>query len=223
MTQSASDVSGPVTGPPHVHHMDPPTAYHSAKFGMWLFLATELLLFGGLFAAFAIYRWQYFDEFHEASKELNVWYGTVNTAVLLFSSYLAVLALDAAQHGNNKKVVRCIWGTLFCAVGFLVIKSIEYTGKAAHGLFPGTFHHGVPFSEYAFDTYGPYFGLYYCMTGLHALHVIIGMGILIWVLLLARKGRFSEDYYTPVEVGALYWHFVDVIWIYLFPLLYLVG
>lgn len=213
-----------VSGPPHVHHMDPPTAYHAAKFGMWLFLATELLLFGGLFAAFAIYRWQYFDEFHEASKELDVRWGTLNTAILLFSSYLAVLALDAAQHGNNKKCVNCIWGTLTCAVGFLVVKGIEYYGKASHGLFPRTMnHHGVEFKDYAFSEYGPYFGLYYCMTGLHALHVIIGMGILIWVLRKAQKNRFSEEYYTPVELGALYWHFVDVIWIYLFPLLYLVG
>lgn len=207
-------------GPPHVHHMDSVTAYHSAKLGMWLFLATEVLLFGGLFAAFAFFRWKYLDVFHHASQQLSVPAGAFNTCVLLVSSFFAAIAVDAAQHGDNKKVVRNISVTLVCAVVFLVVKYFEYTGKYHHGIFPGTEYWGSnDFKQH----YSAFFFLYYCMTGLHALHVVIGMGILIWVMKLARKGRFGKDYYTPVEVGALYWHLVDLIWIYLFPLLYLVG
>jgi cytochrome c oxidase subunit 3 len=222
---SASHYAGTAEGfvpgePPHIHHMDTPTAYQSAKLGMWLFLATEVLLFGGLFTAFALYHWAYFDEFHHASKELNWIYGTVNTVVLLFSSLTAALAVDAAQRSDTPRCVRNLAITVGCGSLFLIIKGIEYTGKANHGLFPGTELWNSP--EFT-QQYKMYFGLYYCMTGLHALHVIIGMGVLTWVLLKARKGRFSARYFIPVEVGALYWHLVDLIWIYLFPLLYLVG
>ena len=207
-------------GPPHIHHMDSNTAYHSAKFGMWLFLGTEILLFGGLFCAFAIYRWMYLEEYHHASKSLSVALGATNTVVLLISSYFAAMAVDAAQHGDNKKVSRNIIITIICACGFLVIKAIEYSSKYHHGLFPLNAEFNSPeFNE----AYRSFFGLYYCMTGLHALHVIIGMGLLGWVLSKSRKNRFSGRYYTPVELGALYWHLVDLIWIYLFPLLYLVG
>lgn len=207
-------------GPPHVHHMDSKTAYESAKFGMWLFLATEILLFGGLFCAFILFRWMYYDEFHAASLHLNPWMGGINTVVLIISSYFAAMAVDAAQHNDNKKVVRNLTITIICAFGFLIIKYIEYSSKYAHGLFPLN----AEFNSPEFNTaYKSFFALYYCMTGLHALHVIIGMVLLGWVLMLARRNRFSSRYYTPVEVGALYWHLVDLIWIYLFPLLYLVG
>lgn len=215
------------SGPPHVHHMDSTTAYHAAKLGMWLFLGTEILLFGGLFAAFALYRWMYLDEFHHASQQLNWMLGGVNTLVLLFSSFTAALAVDAAQHGDNKRVSKNIIITLICGAIFLVIKYIEWSAKYHHGIFPGAPldpHTGMAFNNAAFNTaYKSFFGLYYCMTGLHGLHVILGMGLLVWVLMKARKNRFSADYYTPVEIGALYWHLVDLIWIYLFPLLYLVG
>lgn len=221
---SSHSVSVPEGAPPHVHHMDAPTAYQSAKFGMWLFLGTEILLFGGLFTAFALYRWAYFHEFHEASKNLDWRMGAANTAVLLFSSYLAALAVDAAQHGNNKKVFRCFGGAFICGILFLVVKYLEWSGKAAHGLFPGTSSHGIAYNSAEFSKeYKMYFGLYYCMTGLHALHVILGMALLAWAGLKARANRYSNKYYTPVELGALYWHLVDLIWIYLFPLLYLVG
>ncbi len=207
-------------GPPHVHHMDSTTAYQAAKFGMWLFLATEILLFGGLFCAFALFRWTYLEEFHHASKHLNVWMGGTNTIVLIISSYFAAMAVDAAQHGDNKKVVRNLTVTIICACGFLVIKYFEYSSKYHHGLFPLNPEFNSPEFNKAYQSF---FALYYCMTGLHALHVIIGMCLLGWVISLARKNRFSGRYYTPVEVGALYWHLVDLIWIYLFPLLYLVG
>ncbi len=218
---TAHDVTheeGPI-GPPHVHHMDAPTAYEAAKLGMWLFLATEILLFGGLFAAFAIYHWMYFQEFHHASTHLNRLLGATNTVVLLVSSFFAAIAVDAAQHGDNKKVTRYLGLTIFCGAIFLVIKFFEYKAKYEHGLFPSF---GGP-NGIEYEQYKAYFGLYYCMTGLHGLHVILGMGLLTWALLKARKNRYSRQYYTPVEVGALYWHLVDLIWIYLFPLLYLVG
>ena len=219
MSAHEHSVEGPI-GPPHVHHMDAPTAYEAAKLGMWLFLATEILLFGGLFAAFAIFRWYYLAEFHHASSELNWKLGMTNTIVLIASSFTAAVAVDAAQHGNNKRVTQYLIFTILCAIAFLVIKYIEWSGKYHHGLFPGTEF----FNSAKFNTdYKTFFGLYYCMTGLHALHVIFGMGILLWVLSKSMKNRFSPDYYTPVEVGALYWHLVDLIWIYLFPLLYLVG
>ncbi len=222
--------------PPHAHHWDPINAYHGAKLGMWLFLATEILLFGVLFTAFAIYRWAYLGEFHEASLKLDWQMGAVNTAILIFSSFTAALAVDAAQHGNNKKIVKLLGITIVCGALFLVVKYFEYAHKAEVGLFP--FFPCDESAKYCWTSdpasledpsravaskYKMYFGLYYCMTMLHALHVVIGMAILAWVLLKARANRFSAQYYTPVELGALYWHLVDLIWIYLFPLLYLVD
>ena len=222
-------------GPPHVHHMDSTTAYHSAKLGMWLFLATEILLFGGLFAAFALFRYLHLEEFHHASKLLDWRLGGLNTLVLIFSSFLAAWAVDAAQHGDNAKVRKLFLGTIVCGVIFLIVKYFEYRSKFSHGLFPDVLNiFFFPDSLKAHAThvwgspefvkeYAQFFGLYYCMTMLHALHVILGMGLLTWGYLKARKNRFSAEYYTPIEIGALYWHLVDLIWIYLFPLLYLVG
>ncbi|RMD87181.1 MAG: cytochrome c oxidase subunit 3 family protein [Candidatus Dadabacteria bacterium] len=216
-TQCADSLCGE---PPKLHHMDSDTAYHAAKFGMWLFLATEILLFGGLFCAFALYRWMYLEEFSRASEELNVWLGGTNTIVLIVSSFFVALAVDAAQKGNNKKVSSYLLYTILCAATFLVIKYFEYSAKYHHGLFPANPEFNSPDFNKA---YRSFFGLYYCMTGLHAIHVMAGMVILLWIRAKAKAGRFSEKYYTPVEVGALYWHLVDLIWIYLFPLLYLVG
>ena len=204
------------TGPPVVHHMDSKTAYGSAKFGMWLFLATEILLFSVLFTCFALFRWKYLADFHHASKELDWRLGALNTAVLLFSSFTAALAVNSAQHNDNKGVVRNLAITIFCAAIFLVVKGFEYHHKWELGLFPGG-------SQWTDPAHKMFFGLYFTMTGLHAFHVVAGMVVLTWVLMKARKGRFSSRYYTPVEIGALYWHLVDLIWIYLFPLLYLVG
>lgn len=206
--------------PPIVHHMDSHTAYDAARLGMWLFLATEVLLFGGLFAAYLFYHWMYFGEFHHASRSLNWQLGALNTIVLLFSSYLAVMAVDSIKQGKSDKAFKFLAGTIGCGLIFLVIKTIEYSTKYSHGLFPtlDTFNSPEHLHEYKM-----FFGLYFCMTGLHALHVILGMGLLLWAGLKVKAGHFSAKYYTPVEVGALYWHLVDLIWIYLFPLLYLVG
>ena len=213
-------------GPPHVHHMDAKTAYQAAKFGMWLFLATEILLFAGLFVAFAIFHWRFPNEFHAGSTQLAVKWGLINTIVLLASSWTAALAVSAAQKGDNKKVVRLLSITLAAGFVFLIIKTIEYYGKWQHGLFPGGPEvHGMQFGNAAFwEQYRSFFPLYFCMTGLHGFHVVAGMLLIaVWPLRLALKNRFSPRYFTPVEIGALYWHLVDLIWIYLFPLLYLVG
>lgn len=195
--------------PGHFHHIEPETAYHASKFGMWLFLATEILFFGGLFCAFAVFRYLYFDMFHTGSQTLNWKIGALNTVVLLLSSYTMARAVDAAQRGDNRAVIKWVWPTLLCGTFFILVKwFFEYVPKAEHGLFPPP---------------NIYFGLYFCMTGLHAIHVVVGLGVLYWLILLAKKNRFSETYYTPVEVVGLYWHLVDLVWIYLFPLLYLVG
>ena len=206
-------------GPPHVHHMDSKTAYESAKFGMWLFLATELLLFGVLFAAFFLYRWKYLPNFEHAALQLNWKFGSFNTVVLLFSSYTAAMAVYYAQHNDNPKVCRNILITIGCGVIFLVVKAIEYYAKYKHGYFIGTENFNNPDM---IQKYKVYFGLYFCMTMLHALHVVIGMGLLYWGYTKAKVNRFSSEYFTPIEIGALYWHLVDLIWIFLFPLLYLV-
>jgi len=205
--------------PPYVHHMDSKTAYEAAKFGMWLFLATELLLFGVMFCSFAVYRAMYLDIFHVASQHLSKPIGAFNTAVLLFSSYMAAAAVDDAKKGNNQGVTKKLWGTILCGLVFLLVKSYEYYDKWQHELFP--LH---PNFSKNFAHYKSFFGLYFCMSGIHALHVIIGMFVLwFYGVRKSSKGRFSSRYFTPVELGALYWHLVDLIWIYLFPLLYLVG
>jgi len=200
--------------PPIIHHMDSTTAYAAAKLGMWLFLGTEILLFAVLFASFFLYRWMYLSDYHSGSHHLDWRLGALNTIVLLLSSFTAARAVDAAQGGDNKRVVKLFGFTIFCGGIFLVVKFIEYSAKYKHGLWPGM----AGYHEYA-----NFLGFYFCMTGLHGLHVILGMGLLTWGLLLARRNRFSGRYYTPIEMGALYWHLVDLVWIYLFPLLYLVG
>jgi cytochrome c oxidase subunit III len=208
MSHSASDHDA------HDELVDPQTAYEAAKLGMWLFLATEILLFAVMFTSFALFRWKYLDIFHKGSHHLDWRMGAFNTVVLLISSYTAALAVDSAQKGDKSRLIRNLLITIGCGCIFLVVKSFEYAHKFHDGLFPGGEH---------FNEYKMFFGLYFSMTGIHGLHVIIGMGILVWVLVLTLQGKFSKDYYTPVEMSVLYWHLVDLIWIYLFPLLYLVG
>lgn len=205
--------------PPHAHHWDPVNAYHGSKLAMWLFLATEILLFAVILAGFFLFRWQYFEEFKEASHQLNWKLGALNTVVLLFSSYTAVLGVDAAQHGSNKGIIKYFLTSIGCGFIFLIIKTIEYSAKFEHGIFPWSqaiSHEGAEIQT------GNFFGFYFALTGLHGLHVIIGMSLLAWMCLKARKNRFSAHYYTPVENVALYWHLVDLVWIYLFPMLYFI-
>ncbi len=213
MSSSHSSPTQPM-GPPHIHHMDPVTAYGAAKLGLWLFLATEILLFAVMFCGFALFRWMHIEEFHAGSHHLDWRLGAFNTAVLLLSSYTAALAVDAGQRGNNKRIVLNFGISTICGIIFMCVKYYEYSGKYHHGYFPG---------QENFYEFKNFLGFYFVMTGLHGLHVLIGMGLMIWVMVRAMRNRFSPDYYTPVELSALYWHLVDLIWIYLFPLLYLVG
>jgi cytochrome c oxidase subunit 3 len=189
----------------------------SSKMGMWLFLFTELLLFGGLFLVYMIYRFIYHDDFLEASLELNVLFGTVNTIVLLTSSMTVAMSITAMQKGNPQLSKRLIWLTILAACIFLVIKFFEWSAKFEHGLFPGMAHYG----ELANGDRLFYF-LYFFMTGLHAFHVIVGGIFLLYVIRAIQKQKVRQDKYMLLENAGLYWHLVDIIWIYLFPLFYLI-
>ena len=200
----------------HFHHQEPETAYHGAKFGMWMFLVTEVNLFAGLFAAFFIYRAKNLESFDQFARTLDWRLGALNTAILLFSSYLMVLAVDASQKGLNERCKRFLDYTMFVGSCFFVVKYFEYSKKLGHLDAAGNPDPILPSTDV-------FYGLYYVMTGLHALHVLVGVLVLLWVRMLAAKNRFSVSYYTPVEVSGLYWHLVDVIWIFLFPIVYLLG
>jgi len=190
--------------------------------GMWIFLITEIMFFGGMFAAYTIYRATYPTVFAIASSSLNVTIGAVNTCVLLLSSFTMVMAVRAGQLGQKKLIIFFLILTLIFGLTFLGVKAYEWTEKYYEHHMPGqaAFHlEGTPLQ-------GPaklFFSLYFAMTGLHALHMVVGVGILTWLILETRKGRYSAEYYTPVDISGLYWHFVDVIWIFLFPLLYLID
>jgi len=209
-----------------VHH---PVAHHfedaeqqreAASLGMWVFLVTEVLFFGGVFTAYAVYRTVYPEAFEEASHHLDIWLGTFNTAVLIASSLTMALAVWASQTDRRRPAVGFILVTMGLGAVFLGVKAVEYTHKFHEGHVPGLrFHWAGPLA-------GPaelFFSLYFAMTGLHALHMVIGLGLLSWLARQTAKGRFGAAYNTPVEMSGLYWHFVDIVWIFLFPLLYLIG
>ncbi len=187
--------------------------------GMWTFLITEVMFFGGLFLAYMVYRTKYPEVFAEASQELNVILGGVNTLVLLASSLMVALAVHAAQEGKKKAILQYLSFTLVCGFAFLVIKSFEYYQKFEHHLVPGKNFH---FPEPVGDQAQIYFSLYFMMTGIHALHMIIGIGLLLFLMYRVRKNDFNTEYYGPIEIFGLYWHFVDIVWIFLYPLLYLI-
>ena len=188
---------------------------------MWVFLVTEIMFFGGLFMAYLLYRYLSPEGFQEASHELNRFWGTTNTAVLICSSLTMALAVRAAQTNAGRKTqVAFLMITILFGVVFLGIKAIEYTDKFRDHIVPG--------AHFQWEGLYPkpaeqFYSLYFAMTGLHALHMIIGIGIMAVIAFLASRKTFDSDYYTPVEVAGLYWHFVDIVWIYLFPLLYLIG
>jgi cytochrome c oxidase subunit III len=187
---------------------------------MWVFLVTEVLFFGGLFMAYVLYRTWYHDMFVQASRELDITMGALNTIVLIGSSLTMALAVRAAQTGQRKATVVLLILTMILGSVFLGVKVVEYAAKFEHHLVPGPhFQFPAPWGA----TAQLYFSLYFAMTGLHAIHMIIGLGIMTTITVMAAKGRFSPDYYTPVEIAGLYWHFVDLVWIFLFPLLYLIG
>ena len=193
----------------------------AASLGMWVFLVTEILFFGGLFLAYTIYRWQNALAFAHASHHMDVALGTTNTAVLIISSLTMAMAVHSAATGRRKLLIGFLVATMILGAAFLGIKAIEYTDHIRHHLFPGPgFHYPVPAEARPAEMF---FSLYFAMTGLHALHMVVGLGILTTLLLMARRGRFTPGYNTPVEISGLYWHFVDIVWIFLFPLLYLIG
>jgi len=206
--------------PTLAHHFDTQDQQNQAvRLGMWLFLGTEVLLFAGLFLGYTVYRNFYHEAFHEASRHLSLFLGTTNTIVLITSSLTVALALWAVQQGKNKLAAALLVFTILCAFGFLGIKSLEYAEKFREGALPGKWYH---FSEITAPGANLYYTIYFLMTGLHAFHVIVGMCVLIWVLKGVVKGRFSPKNDVAVELGALYWHLVDLVWIFLFPLLYLI-
>jgi cytochrome c oxidase subunit 3 len=196
------------------HHFDTlEQQQHAATLGMWVFLMTEVLFFGGLFLTYTLYRMWYPEMFRLASEHLNVTLGAANTIVLIASSLTMALAVNAAQLGERRKLVVLLILTMILGSVFLGVKVVEYGDKFHHHLVPGPdFAFAAPWTQQA----QLYFSLYFAMTGLHALHMIV-MTVWSW------QGRFSPEYYTPIEITGLYWHFVDIVWIFLFPLLYLIG
>jgi cytochrome c oxidase subunit 3 len=192
----------------------------SANLGMWLFLAQEILFFGGLFAAYMLYRWPEPEAFAAGSHELDITLGLINTVILIGSSLTMALAVHSAQTDRTKALVRWMLATGGLGLAFLVIKYFEYSAKWHHHLIPGpSFHFEPPIGGRA----EMFFSLYFAMTGMHALHMIVGIGVLAWLLPRAARGMYNAEYHNPIECFGLYWHFVDIVWIFLFPMLYLIG
>jgi len=212
----------PAHHPALAHHFDDlAQQQEAASLGMWVFLLTEILFFGGLFLVYTIYRAWYPEAFASSSHHLDIPLGTINTAVLIGSSLTMAMAVHAAQMNSRKGVMIFLVLTMILGSVFLGIKGVEYSHKFHEHLIPGP-----DFAYAEAEFFRPaqiFFSLYFVMTGLHALHMIVGLGLMIWMLVWAHKGVIGNGYYSPVEVVGLYWHFVDIVWIFLFPLLYLIG
>jgi cytochrome c oxidase subunit 3 len=202
------------------HFSDVEQQRESAKLGMWIFLLTEVLLFGGLFVAYGIFRSWYPDMFYNAHKHLDVMLGTINTIVLITSSVTMALSIRSMQVSKKGQTIAFLLVTLILASAFLVIKYFEYSHKIELGQLPGTLY---TYNGVQGNNPHIFFSVYFAMTGLHGLHVLIGMIVIFWLIVRSYKNHFSAEYYTPIEMGGLYWHLVDMIWIFLFPLLYLIG
>jgi cytochrome c oxidase subunit 3 len=210
--------------------------------GMWVFLVTELMFFGGMFLAYTLYRSMYPAAFASASNHLDIKLGTLNTVVLIMSSFTMAMAVYFTQMGRQRRQVICLVLTLLLGLTFLGVKGVEYYDKYEDRLIPGHLipgrsfdpevqkegeppdHHKLHLLPGATkDNVEMFYWIYFAMTGMHALHMIIGAGLLTFLLIFSLKGRFDPEYHSPVEVIGLYWHFVDIVWIFLFPLLYLLG
>jgi cytochrome c oxidase subunit III len=192
--------------------------YEGSKLGMWLFLFTEILLFGGLFILYSAYRARYPLEFHDGGQHLNVFIGVTNTVILLTSSLTVALSIGAIQRGNRRMSILCVSGTILFGALFLTNKYIEWSGEIHHGLYPNS---PVLMKRAPGDQI--FFGLYYSMTGLHGLHVFAGMTLLSVMLVLLIRKKITRDDFNRLENAGLYWHLVDVIWIFLLPLFYLAA
>jgi cytochrome c oxidase subunit 3 len=195
----------------------------ASTLGMWVFLVTEIMFFGGMFTAYTAYRAWYPHIFAVASSSLNAIIGAANTAVLLCSSFTMVMAVRAASMGARKALIIFLILTMILGTAFLGIKAYEWTEKFEEHHVPGPTFHLEGESPSGQGQAQLFFSLYFAMTGLHALHMVVGVSLLSVILFQSWRGRFSPTYYTPVDVAGLYWHFVDIIWIFLFPLLYLVD
>ena len=210
--------------------------------GMWVFLVTEIMFFGGMFLAYTLYRSKFPAAFASASNHLDLTLGTLNTVVLIFSSFTMAMAVYFTQVGKQRAQILCLIATLILGLTFLGVKAREYYDKYEDHLIPGHLIAGNPYDPAVQKEGEPadhhklhllpgatkeqvqmFYWIYFAMTGMHALHMIIGAGLLTFLLIYSIKGRFDPEYHSPVEVIGLYWHFVDIVWIFLFPLLYLLG
>ena len=232
------------------HFADVEQQKNAASLGMWWFLGTEIMFFGGMFCAYLIYRRLYFPEFAASSKSLTLWIGTVNTAVLICSSLTVAMSVRAAQLGNRKLQVKLLLATIFFGLVFLGVKGYEWKEKYDEHHIPGMGFNVLgargDFIRGNEKLFGMdrleddpqklrareaeiqqrsqiFFSLYFAMTGMHAIHMIVGVGLFAVITWMAWKGRFTPEYHTPLEIAGLYWHFVDIVWIYLFPLFYLID
>ncbi len=224
------------------HHFENMEQQRAAgTLGMWVFLVTEIMFFGGMFLAYTLYRNQYAVAFASASNHLDITLGAVNTAVLICSSLTMALAVYSTQVGKWRMQRICLVLTILLGLTFLGIKAVEYRDKYEDNLIPGRLIPGHGFNPQVAEpgdhdkhklhllpgasvkNVEMFYWIYFAMTGMHALHMIIGVGLMLVILYLSAKGRFSPEYYNPVEITGLYWHFVDIVWIFLFPLLYLLG
>lgn len=208
------------------HFADMEQQRNASSLGMWIFLGTEIMFFGGMFLAYLVYRMWYFNEFAAGSRTLNLLVGAVNTAVLICSSLTVALSVRAAQLGKRTLLVTLLALTILFGLVFLGVKAYEWDEKFTEHHVPGYSFHFQPESPEKPVDQGHaqiFFSLYFAMTGMHALHMIIGVGIFSVITWMAWRGRFTPEYHTPVEIAGLYWHFVDIVWIYLFPLLYLID
>lgn len=196
----------------HVMHRDD----EGSKMAMWLFLFTELLLFGGLFLLYGAYRYEYSDGFKVAAADMNVFVGAINTLILLTSSLAVALSIAALQKGQKSLTLALLWFTQLCGIGFLINKYFEWSHEIHNGIYPGG-----PALENMSNGEVIYFGLYYVMTGLHGLHVIVGMAFIAFIMVFIYRDKITSTNYQKLENAGLYWHLVDVIWIFLFPLFYL--
>ena len=227
--------------PQHRHHFETEQQQREAgSFGMWLFLLTEIMFFGGLFFAYLLYRNWYYDAFVAASNTLNIWMGAANTAILITSGFFMALAVWAAEVRKKNLLVWMLILTTVFGLAFLGVKYFEYKEKFELHHVPGASFDVSQFINPPLDakTGQPvghplppdvaqhtqiFFFLYFAMTGMHALHMIIGIGLLAWLLARSQRGDFSAGYVAPIENFGLYWHFVDIVWLFLFPLLYLIN
>jgi cytochrome c oxidase subunit 3 len=213
------------------HHFDDmEQQFDSATLGMWVFLLTEIMFFGGMFGAYTVYRGMYPGAFASTSAHMNPFYGALNTAVLIVSSLTMALAVRSARTGQQKAIQMFLILTMIFGIAFLVIKGFEYHEHWVDMKVPLIGGHWDYSNTPEFPTQAQYarpaqimFCFYFFMTGFHALHMVVGVGLMTTILIMARRGTFSTSYFTPVEISGLYWHFVDIVWIFLFPLLYLIG